>query len=201
MEDFYGPAAKKSIAAAVEEICAGTTLPIVVSVQHRVGSYPEAGLRGGLLVAALYLALFLCFPEPFDAKYLFVELAVAFVIGAVMVSSSETLWRRATTEARRSRAVADAARSKFAESTESCVLVFVATAEARVEVVADIGTRNKLGVGLTEAAKMLDRAVRLDRDRERFERALRELGEIAREAFPDHEDETTVPTVESEVAS
>lgn len=200
MEDFYGAAAKKSIAAVVEDVRVRASLPIVVALQHRAGDYPEASLRGGLLLSALYLALFLYFPEPFDTKYLFAELAGAFVVGALAAWSSEFVWRKTTSETRRHRAVEDAARARFAAARETCLLVFVATAEARVEVVTDAATRAALGEPLTEAAKKLDRAVRLDADRERFEKALRELGDLVCEVFPDA-DVASEPPAASEGAA
>lgn len=185
MDDFYEPAAKKSVAAAASESSSGSTMPLIVAVQHRAGSYPEAPLRAGALVALLYLALFLYFPEPFDAKWLVFEVVGAFLLGALAALSSESVWRTATTKARRAEAVSDAARRMFAASKDEGVLVFVATGEAQVDVVMDAATRVELGPVLDEIEKKLDRAVRLDRDRERFERALRELGEALTEAFPD----------------
>ncbi len=191
MEQLFSDAAKKAVKEAVARVEQQTSAEIVVTVHRVAGDYKHTHYLGGLAAALAFLALFLYHPEPFDYTYLPLEQLVAFVIGALITSALPPVKRLLTTQRERDQAVRAAAREAFVDlgvsrtKQRNGVLVFVSAFERRVEVLCDLGIDiDAIGAPLKDAIKKIDRAVRLDRDWERFVEALADLGPALAPRFP-----------------
>lgn len=190
MEEFFGAQGKARFASVISRASAKTSADIVVALRGRATPYHEVTFLGGGMLALLYLAVFLYYPEPFAYGLLPLELLGMFTIGAVLAGSSSRLHRVLTAARRRTRAVQQAACTAYLELEVGArdrtpgVLVYIAGLEQTVEVATDARTRKRLGPQLEAVAKKLDRSVRLDQDLQRFEQALLELVTTLAEHFP-----------------
>lgn len=193
---FFEDADKRRIEDAVAKIEARTSARIVVSARRISGDYRHADYLGGAAVALALLAGFLYHPEPFDYTYFPVEQAAAFAVGALATNAIDPVRKLFLSASSMRRIVATQARAAFVElgvgtsEERSGVLVFVSTFEGALEVVSDVGIDPAaLGAAWSDAIKKLERAVRRDRDPERFIAALEELGACLVTAFPSAKDE------------
>ncbi|MBI3830223.1 MAG: hypothetical protein HY291_11940 [Planctomycetes bacterium] len=124
---------------------AQTTAELVVAVEPRSGSYADADLLFGALLA--YAVMILMFFLPFDFNELGVALNVPlfFMIGMQLCKHSPGLRRRLTTSKRRAaqaRAAAEAAFQRcrvYQTRAHTGVLIYVSVLEREVQVLADSG--------------------------------------------------------------
>lgn len=197
VEIFFLEPAKRAIKAAIADAEKKTSAEVVVTVKRECGDYRRADLEVGSLFALALLCVFLYHPEPFDFTYLPVELAAAFLLGGILSAYVPPLRRlfipKKVLAANASRAAKAAFLDLGVHRTKgrTGVLIFVASFERSVEVVADVGIHpKKLGGPWQEVVRKLDRAFRLDGSLERFTDALRELGPVLGAEHPRaHDDE------------
>jgi putative membrane protein len=136
---------KASIKSAVQALEESSSAEIVVTVHPEGARYRHAELATGTLLAVAWLAVFLYAPEPFDFTFLPLELALAFVIGA-LVASAVGPWRRLLTpRAAMRREVERSAKSAFFDLGVSRsrgrtgMLVFISVFERRAILLRDAG--------------------------------------------------------------
>lgn len=197
VEQFFLEPTKRAVRAAVADAEKMTSAEIVVTVRRECGDYRRADLEVGSLFALALLCVFLYHPEPFDFTYLPVELAAAFMLGAILSAYVTPLRRLLIPRSIRAANASRAAKAAFVDlgihrtKGRTGILVFVAAFEGTVEVVADVGIHpKKLGVAWDEVVRKLDRAFRLDRSAELFIDALRQLGPVLAKEHPRaHDDE------------
>ena len=183
---FYTEDARKRVTEAVVDVESRTAAELVVVVHRASGTWREVDLAVGAAVAFGVLLLVLFHPKPIPVVAMPVDVALAFVAGALLCASVAP-FKRLLLPRRRLRAqVLACARSAFVEQGVSRtrgrtgVLVYVSTFERRVEVVADMGVDAELLVGPTRA---LSAAV-AGADFDAFIEALRSLGPELGAALP-----------------
>jgi putative membrane protein len=177
----------KNAVQAVERVSAAE---LVVAVRPSSGHYRHADLALGALLALIVLCVFLYHPAPFDFTFLPIELAGAFLIGALSSVSIAPLRRLLIRRRLMDENVQTSARATFVElgvhrtRGRSGLLVLVSSFERRAEVVVDIGVpARELGSGWTEWQARVQTAAD-KRDTAAFLAALAALGPLLAEKLP-----------------
>ena len=193
---LFEDATKSAVKRAVADVEKVTSAAVVVAVAPTAGFYSHAAYVGGMVIAALMLAVFLYYPEPFDWTYLPLELGVGFALGAVLVRNVDAVRRALSGRRLLDENVRRAARERFVDlgvsktSARTGILVFVSAFERRVEIVPDTGVDlAALGGAWEDAVKKLDRTLRLDADPQRFIEGLRALGAPLAAVLPRNSDD------------
>ena len=141
----FDDAAQAALTNCVKKIEATTDAELVVVVRARSGSYRHADYLFGALVAFASLLFLLFSPFDFHQYWVAVDVALLFVIGAVIASRSNSLRRLLTTTRFRGAAVRTGAAAMFYEAgiantnTEMGVLIYLSVLERRLELIADRG--------------------------------------------------------------
>jgi len=190
--DFFGPLAKARVQTLVSELEKASSVEVIVSVHPRSASYRDAEWLAGALFAAAWLAVFLYHPVSFDFTFLPLELAGAFLAGALLARAANPVKRLLTRRRAASREVDRAAKTAFHDlgvsrtRARTGVLVFVSMLEGRAQLVPDVGVPK-----LDEIAALgprLNQAVR-QRDLLKLASVLAELGPAFARVLPKAHDD------------
>ncbi len=176
---FFTDAARKQVTEAVVDVESKTAAEVVVVVRRTSGTWREVDLAVGAAAGFAVLLLVLFHPKPIPVIAMPVDVALAFLAGAVL-SANLSLLKRALLPRRRVRTqVLAMARAAFVEhgvsrtTGRTGILVYVSTFERLVEVVADVGVDPKsVQAELGALQACLSHGARFDR----FIAALRALG-------------------------
>ena len=147
---FFTSAARTRVTGAVVDAESCTAAEIVVVVRHSSSRWREVDLAVGAAVAFAVLLLLLFHPRPIAVEIMPVDVALAFLGGAVLSASIGPLKRALLPGRRVTETVRAAARAAFVDQGVSRtqgrtgILVYVSTLERRVELVADVGVDAKL---------------------------------------------------------
>jgi len=192
---LVGDESRAALKAAVESIEAGSSAEVVVAIRPCSGSYRGADLTFGFFLAELALGLILFLPQEFWLETIPIDLALFFVLGAVVAAHSPWLRRGLTRERTRRARVLAAARATFVERGvlrtrgRTGILVYVSLLERRVELVADAGVPEEaMGEPWRRAVAGLEAALDAPAATA-FAAALRELGPPLARALPRADDD------------
>ncbi|GAC1364793.1 MAG: hypothetical protein NVSMB47_16310 [Polyangiales bacterium] len=191
---FFEREAKKQATAAIVAIEAQTSAEVVVTLRHVSGSYRHADYLLGFLLALVTLIALLFLPQSFALIAFPVDVAFAFVAGALLSAYVPPLRRLLTARKLRDAHVRHAARASFVDlGVHRCtgrwgILVYVAMFEQRVEVVGDLAIRPKEIDGFEAAVAGMETAV-ARADYPAFLEAFRGLGPGLGKAFPHRDDD------------
>lgn len=165
--DFFLPDAKKRVARAIEEIEKQTAAEIVVAVRRRSGHYRHVDLAFGALVGFGALLFVLFHPQPFATEMIPVDIAIAFVVGALVCANVPPMRRLLVSRRLMNEGVRTAARAAFydmgiARTTgRTGILVLVSTFERKVEIVPDRAVKPaELGAEWPRAVAAIEASVR-----------------------------------------
>ena len=141
----FDDAARAALTDCVKKIEATTDAELVLVVRARSGPYCHADYLFGAIVAFAGLLFLLFSPFDFHQYWVAIDVALLFVIGAVITSRSNSLRRLLTTKKFRSAAVRRGAAAMFYEAgiantnAEMGVLIYLSVLERRLELIADRG--------------------------------------------------------------
>lgn len=184
---FFTEGARARVTEAVRDVESRAAAEIVVVVRHATGKWREVDLGVGAAVAFGVLLLLLFHPKPIAVEIMPVDVALAFLGGAVLCAGLPPLKRALLPRRRVGEQVRAAARAAFVDQgvtrthKRTGILVYVSTFERRVEVVADTGVDAKLIEGPVRA---LGESVAGGPDLDAFLAALRGLGPALAGALP-----------------
>jgi len=146
----FDDAACDSLAGCIKEIERNTDAELVIVVRARSGNYAHADYLFGFLVSFLILNFLIFVPFPFPEYLVPVDIAVAFVIGALISWRSNSIRRLFSKENYRKQAVRKAAAAMFYEAgiantnAEMGILIYLSLMERRLELIADRGVLKKV---------------------------------------------------------
>ncbi|MEO7093070.1 MAG: hypothetical protein ABI175_07465 [Polyangiales bacterium] len=190
---FYEQSAKQEATDAIKEIEAQTAAEVVVTLRATSSQYRAADYLVGFVFSLVTLGLLLFLPMPFPLWSFPLNVVLGFVLGAVLSAYLPFLRRLFVDDKHRREAVSRAARAAFVDlGVHRCsgrwgVLVFIATFERRVEVVADLAIDPK-DEGFAGAVRAMQAAVaRVDRPG--FVAALKSLGPALAKMHPHRDDD------------
>src|SRR5712692_2695144 len=163
---------------------------MVIVVRGRSGSYRHADYLCGAFVAFLGLLFVLFSPFDFHTYWVPVDVAVLFVIGALVSSRSDAIRRLLTTASARAKAARAGAATMFYEAgianthAENGLLIYLSLLERRLEVIADRGILKavpplKCNPSVFELTKLARKPAP-----ESFINAVRDLGNVLAEHLP-----------------
>src|ERR1041384_8662606 len=141
----FDDAACESLAGCIKEIERNTDAELVIVVRARSGNYARADYLFGFVVAFVILNFLIFVPFPFPEYLVPVDIAVAFVLGAIVSWRSNSIRRLFSRESYRKQAVRRAAAAMFYEAgiantnAEMGVLIYLSLMERRLEMIADRG--------------------------------------------------------------
>jgi uncharacterized membrane protein len=190
---FYEKSAKQEATDAIKEIEAQTAAEVVVTLRATSSDYRSADYAVGFLLAVVTLLLLLYLPVPFPLWSFPVNVVLAFVVGALLSAYVPFVRRVFAGEKRRHDAVKGAAKAAFIDlGVHRCsgrwgILVFIATFERTVEVVADLAIDPK-NEGFAAAVRAMQAAVGRA-DRPAFVAALKSLGPVLAKMHPHRDDD------------
>jgi putative membrane protein len=187
---FFSAPFKAEVKRAVGEVERQTSAEIVVAVRPNASSYRHVDFAVGSVVALAVLCVFLYHPEPFEFTYLPLELAGAWIAGA-MLSLGLTPLRRSLASKKLKTSSADLAASAafsdcgvYKTRARTGILVFVSAFERRGLVRADVGVPTaELGEKWTAWTGSVDAAARR-LDAAAFLAALRQAGPLLADKLP-----------------
>ncbi len=189
---FYTDAAKQQVTQAVIDVESRTAAELVVVVQRTSGAWREVDLAVGALAGFAALLVVLFHPRPIPVAIMPVDVALAFVVGAVLCANLPPVKRALLPRKRVAAQVLAMARAAFVTQGVSRttgrtgILVYVSTFERRVEIVADVGVDPACMQGEVEALRgALSRGADLDG----FVLRVRALGTPLGRALPRSEDD------------
>jgi len=181
---FFDEGAKAAVKAAIERIEAQTAAEVVVTVRRTTGHYRDADLLVGAACALAALGALLFTDREFDVTWMPLDVALAFVAGALVSAWTPTVRRALVSGARRGESVRRAACEAFVDQKvtrttgRTGILVLVGMFERRARVVVDLGCE---GAAATEAFARAVRGIEasvehLDPKLDAFVAALEALG-------------------------
>lgn len=189
---FFTSAARTRVTGAVVDAESCTAAEIVVVVRHSSSRWREVDLAVGAAVAFGVLLLLLFHPRPIAVEIMPVDVALAFLGGAVLSASIGPLKRALLPGRRVTETVRAAARAAFVDQGVSRtkgrtgILVYVSTLERRVELVADVGVDAKL---LEIQARALSESLAHGADFDAFVEGVRSIGPALAASLPRGEDD------------
>ncbi len=197
---FLTDAGKRALSDAIEAVEARSRAEIVVVVRPVAGDYLGPDLIIANLAALGTLAFLLCSPWEFALYWFFIQPALMVPAVVAVLRAAPDLRRLYLRDARREDATRQAAAAAFFQKgirntrERTGVLVFVAVAEQKIEILADAGITAQLPkTAWREAAGLLEAVFHDGGDAvelaERIEQALGPRLERWCEARPDDIDE------------
>ena len=139
-----------SLADCVKEIEKNTDAELVIVVRARSASYAHSDYLFGFFTAFVILLLVLFSPYEFHQFWVPIDVAAAFVAGALISSRSTALRRLFSREKYRTQVARNGAAAMFYEAgiantnAEVGVIVYLSLLERRLEVIADRGVLKKV---------------------------------------------------------
>ncbi len=195
MHPLLDPAARERIQATVEEVEARTCAEIVVAVERRAGTYATPRVILGIALAVLCQLVLLFAEAEFPLDW-FVIMPLVAGLGGALIGSIGALQRRLTPAALRRRRVLQAAQAAFYRHrvghTRDHVglLLYLALAEAQVEVVADTGVLKARPIEAWDGATAaIEAALAGGADPEAIARAIAGLGDLLALCLPAGDDD------------
>ena len=146
----FDNAACETLAGCVKEIERTTDAEVVIVVRARSANYAHADYLFGFLIAFVVLVFLIFVPIPFPEYLVPIDIAIAFVIGSIILWRSNSLRRLFSKETFRKKAVRTAAAAMFYEAgiantnAEMGVLIYLSLLERRLELIADRGVLKKV---------------------------------------------------------
>lgn len=143
--DFLKQAARRAVTDAIARAEGETSAEIVVVVRRASGTYRAAHLTFGAICALATLVVLLVSPTPFGLHAFVVDVALVFVVAALIARKVPSLGFHLTPAHERETTVKNAASAVFLErGVHRCegrngVLVYASVLERAVEIVADLG--------------------------------------------------------------
>lgn len=141
----FDDAAQANVTACVGEIEKSTNAEFVLIVRARSGSYRSADYLFGFILSFIALLFLLFSPLTFSEYWVPIDVALLFVLGAILSSRGRTIRRLLTTKKHRALAVRTHAAAMFYEAgianteAEMGVLLYLSLLERRLELIADRG--------------------------------------------------------------
>lgn len=141
----FDEASQTALTNCVKKIETTTDAELVLIVRARSGSYRHADYLFAALLAFVALLFLLFSPFDFHQYWVAIDVALLFVVGALVSSRSNWLRRLFTTEKFRSEAVRRGAAAMFYEAgiantnAEMGLLIYLSILERHLEVIADRG--------------------------------------------------------------
>ena len=146
----FDNAACETLAGCIKEIERSTDAELVVVVRARSASYAHADYLFGFALSFVVLLVILFVPFSFPEYFVPIDVAIAFVVGALISWRSNSLRRLFSTEKFRRKAVRTAAAAMFYEAgiantnAEMGVLIYLSLLERQLELIADRGVLKKV---------------------------------------------------------
>ena len=146
----FDDAACDNLAQCVKEIEVSTDAELVIIVRARSGSYAHADYLFGFIISLIILLFVLFSPIDFHQIWVPIDVAIAFVAGALICSRSNVLRRLFSSEKYRSKITRSAAAAMFYEAgiantnAEMGVLIYLSLLERKLELIADRGVLLKV---------------------------------------------------------
>lgn len=186
----FDDAARETLTNCVREIEKTSDAELVLIVRARSGSYRHADYLFGAALAFAGLNFLLFSPVNFQVYWVAIDVALLFVLGALLSSRNKTIRYLMTSDRHREETVRTGAAAMFYEAgianteAEMGVLVYLSLLERRLEVIADRGVLkavpaldwNRILFELHGAGK--------NPDAETLLKGLRELGDLLAKHLP-----------------
>jgi putative membrane protein len=189
-KSFFSNEFKAEVRRSVGQAERQTSAEIIVAVRPSSASYLHVDFAVGSVLALAVLCVFLYHPEPFEFTYLPLELAGAWVVGALLSLSFSPLRRTLASKKLQRAAVDLAASATFVDCGvhktrgRTGILVLVSSFERRAAIRADIGVPiAELGPQWSAWSEKLDAAAKR-LDSEKFLAALDEVGALLAKRLP-----------------
>jgi len=189
---FFTDDARARVGKAVGEAESHTAAEIVVVVRHTSGAWREVDLAVGAAAAFGVLLVLLFHPRSFAVEGMPVDVAVAFVAGAVLCSAISPFKRLLLPRKRVAAQVRAKAREAFVDQGvcrtrgRTGILVYASTFERRVELVVDVAVDARL---LEAQERALSDSIRRGPDLDAFLEAVRAIGPALSASLPRSEDD------------
>ena len=194
--DILSDPEKAALLAAVKDVERRSAAEVVIAFRGRSGSYFEADLIAGILLALFALWFQLFSPWEFSLPAIIVSPAVAGALGAFLSSRAPNLRRLFTSRANRRERVRLGALAAFHEMRVSetrertGVLVYVSCLERMAVVVPDGGVLRRVATqAWDEAVRAVEAAAAGHAPGMPVAVAVRGLGELLAVALPPREDD------------
>jgi len=186
----FDNAACDTLAGCINEIERSTDVELVIVVRGRSANYAHSDYLFGFLVALVVLVFLIFSPFPFPEFLVPIDIAVAFVVGAVISWRSNFLRRLFSREKFRNDAVRTAAAAMFYEAgiantnAEMGVLIYLSLMERRLELIADRGVLKKVPAQEWNQHQFDLHEVGKNPDAQNFQNAIERFGELLAEHVP-----------------
>jgi putative membrane protein len=180
----FDDAACESLAGCIKEIERNTDAELVIVVRARSGNYAHSDYLFGFLIAFLILNFLIFVPFPFPEYLVPVDVAVAFVLGAIVSWRSNSIRRLFSREKYRKEAVRRGAAAMFYEAgiantdAEMGVLIYLSLMERRLELIADRGVLKKVPAQAWNHQSFELRAIGKKPDPTAFQQAIEQFGKM-----------------------
>lgn len=141
----FDDAGREDLTTCVGEIEQNTDAEFVLIVRARSGSYRSADYLFGSILSFIALLFLLFSPLSFNEYWVPIDVALLFVLGALLSSRGRAIRRLLTTKKQRAQAVRMCAAAMFYEAgianteAEMGVLLYLSLLERRLELIADRG--------------------------------------------------------------
>src|ERR1044072_4918158 len=180
----FDDAACESLAGCIKEIERNTDAELVIVVRARSGNYSHADYLFGFVVAFVILNFLIFVPFPFPEYLVPVDIAVAFVLGAIISWRSNSIRRLFSRENYRKQAVRRAAAAMFYEAgiantnAEMGVHIYLSLMEKKLELIADRGVMKKVPAHDWNREVFELNQVGKNPDPQKFQHAIQEFGKV-----------------------
>jgi len=186
----FDDAACESLAGCIKEIERNTDAELVIVVRARSGNYAHADYLFGFVVAFVILNVLIFVPFPFPEFLVPVDIAMAFVLGAIISWRSNSIRRLFSRENYRKQAVRRAAAAMFYEAgiantnAEMGVLIYLSLMERRLELIADRGILKKVPAQDWNQEAFELRAFGKNPEPDGFQKAIERFGKVLAAHIP-----------------
>ena len=186
----FDDAACESLAGCIQEIERNTDAELVIVVRARSGNYAHADYLFGFVVAFLILNVLIFVPFPFPEYLVPVDIAMAFVLGAIISWRSNSIRRLFSRENYRKQVVRRAAAAMFYEAgiantnAEMGVLIYLSLLERRLELIADRGVLKRVPAQDWNHETFELRAIGKNPDPNAFQKAIEQFGKVLATHIP-----------------
>ena len=186
----FDNAACDTLADCVKEIERSTDAELVIVVRARSANYAHADYLFGFLIALLVLIFLIFSPFHFPEFLVPVDIAVAFVIGALVSWKSNFIRRLFSREKYRKASVRTSAAAMFYEAgiantnAEMGVLIYLSLLEKQLELIADRGILKKVPPQEWNLRVFELHQVGKDPDPQVFKKKVEEIGDLLAKHIP-----------------
>ena len=180
----FDNAACETLAGCIQEIERNTDAELVVIVRARSANYSHADYLFGFSISFVVLLLIIFAPFSFHEYWVPIDVAVAFVAGAILSWRSNAIRRLFSKESFRKKSVRTAAAAMFYEAgiantnAEMGVLIYLSIMERRLEIIADRGVLKKVPAHDWNREVFELHQVGKNPEPKRFQKAIEEFGTV-----------------------